>query len=146
MSEFVDENPNKEYNAYQPKEDIVLYADKAYITEGDFVLVSWQCYSSNIDIVTLQLDNGYKLLNYSIDANGQKEFKISVFRNVLKISIIYRKGNIQDVKVLIGIIIYAIIAYITCPRKENGSFEEGAIALYIIVPVVVLAIYLICNN
>lgn len=49
--------------------------------------------------------------------------------------------------VLIGIIIYAIIAYITCPRKENGSFEEGAIAsLYIIVPVVVLAIYLICNN
>jgi len=45
-----------------------------------------------------------------------------------------------------GIIIYAIIAYITCPRKENGSFEEGAIALYIIVPVVVLAIYFICNN
>ena len=45
--------------------------------------------------------------------------------------------------VLIGIIIYAIVAYITCPRKENGSFEEGAIALYIIVPVVVLAIYLI---
>ena len=43
---------------------------------------------------------------------------------------------------VIGIIIYAIIAYITCPRKENGSFEEGAIALYIIVPVVVLAIYL----
>lgn len=38
---------------------------------------------------------------------------------------------------VIGIIIYAIIAYITCPRKENGSFEEGAIALYIIVPVVV---------
>ena len=35
---------------------------------------------------------------------------------------------------VIGIIIYAIIAYITCPRKENGSFEEGAIALYIIVP------------
>ena len=30
---------------------------------------------------------------------------------------------------VIGIIIYAIIAYITCPRKENGSFEEGAIAL-----------------
>ena len=48
--------------------------------------------------------------------------------------------------VVIGIIFYAIIAYITCPRKENGSFEEGAIALYIIVPVVVLAIYLICNN
>ena len=101
VSEFVDENPNKEYNAYQPKEDIVLYADKAYITEGDFVLVSLQCYSSNIDIVTLQLDNGYKLLNYSIDANGQKEFKISVFRNVLKISIIYRKGNIQDVKSIV---------------------------------------------
>ena len=38
---------------------------------------------------------------------------------------------------VIGIIIYAIIAYITCPRKENGSFEEGAVALYIIVPVVV---------
>ena len=95
VSEFVDENPNKEYNEYQPKEDIV------YITEGDFVLVSWQCYSSNIDIVTLQLDNGYKLLNYSIDANGQKEFKISVFRNVLKISIIYRKGNIQDVKSIV---------------------------------------------
>jgi len=48
--------------------------------------------------------------------------------------------------VVIGIIFYAIIAYITCPRKENGSFEEGAIALYIIVPVVILAIYLICNN
>ena len=48
--------------------------------------------------------------------------------------------------VVIGIIFYAIIAYITCPRKENGSFEEGAIALYIIVPVVVLAIYLICPN
>ena len=30
---------------------------------------------------------------------------------------------------VIGIVIYAIIAYITCPRKENGSFEEGAIAL-----------------
>ena len=76
VSEFVDENPNKEYNAYQPKEDIVLYADKAYITEGDFVLVSWQCYSSNIDIVTLQLDNGYKLLNYSIDADGKKKLTI----------------------------------------------------------------------
>ena len=47
---------------------------------------------------------------------------------------------------VIGIIIYAIIAYITCPRKENGSFEEGAVVMYIIVPVVVLAIYLICNN
>lgn len=47
---------------------------------------------------------------------------------------------------VIGIVIYAIIAYITCPRKENGSFEEGAVALYIIIPVVVLAIYLICNN
>ena len=46
---------------------------------------------------------------------------------------------------VIGIVIYAIIAYITCPRKENGSFE-GAVALYIIVPVVILAIYLICNN
>ena len=32
--------------------------------------------------------------------------------------------------VLIGIIIYAIVAYITCPRKENGSFEEGAIIVY----------------
>ena len=31
---------------------------------------------------------------------------------------------------VIGIVIYAIIAYITCPRKENGSFEEGAVALY----------------
>ena len=49
-------------------------------------------------------------------------------------------------KVIIGIIFYAIIAYITCPRKENGSFEEGAVELYIIVPVVILAIYLICNN
>lgn len=38
---------------------------------------------------------------------------------------------------VIGIVIYAIIAYITCPRKENGSFEEGAVALYIIVPVVI---------
>lgn len=47
---------------------------------------------------------------------------------------------------VIGIIIYAIIAYITCPRKENGSFEEGAVVMYIIVPVVILAIYLICNN
>ena len=47
---------------------------------------------------------------------------------------------------VIGIVIYAIIAYITCPRKENGSFEEGAVALYIIVPVVILAIYLICNK
>lgn len=47
---------------------------------------------------------------------------------------------------VIGIIIYVIIAYITCSRKENGSFEEGVIALYIIVPVVILAIYLICNN
>ena len=45
--------------------------------------------------------------------------------------------------VVIGIVIYAIIAYITCPRKENGSFEEGAVVMYIIVPVVVLAIYLI---
>ena len=48
--------------------------------------------------------------------------------------------------VVIGIVIYAIIAYITSPRKENGSFEEGAVVMYIIVPVVVLAIYLICNN
>ena len=47
---------------------------------------------------------------------------------------------------VIGIVIYAIIAYITCPRQEKGSFEEGAVALYIIIPVVVLAIYLICNN
>ena len=47
---------------------------------------------------------------------------------------------------VIGIVIYAIIAYITCPRKENARFEEGAVALYIIIPVVVLAIYLICNN
>ena len=101
VSEFVNEAHDKEYNIYEPKEDIVLYADKAYITEGDFVLVSWQCHSSNIDIVTLQLDNGHKLLNYSVDANGQKKFKISVFRNVLKISIIYRKGNIQDVKSIV---------------------------------------------
>ena len=28
--------------------------------------------------------------------------------------------------VVIGIIFYAIIAYITCPRKENGSFEGGS--------------------
>ena len=47
---------------------------------------------------------------------------------------------------VIGIVIYAIIAYITCPRKENGSFEEGAVALYIIGPGGILAIYLICNN
>ena len=47
--------------------------------------------------------------------------------------------------VVIGIVIYAIIAF-TCPRKENGSFEEGAVVMYIIVPVVILAIYLICNN
>ena len=45
--------------------------------------------------------------------------------------------------VVIGIVIYAIIAYITCPRKENGSFEEGAVVMYIIVHVVVLAIYLL---
>ena len=49
-------------------------------------------------------------------------------------------------KVIIGIIFYAIIAYITCPRKENGDFEDDAVVMYIIVPVVVLAIYLICNN
>lgn len=49
-------------------------------------------------------------------------------------------------KVIIGIIFYAIIAYITCPRKENRDFEEGAVVMYIIVPVVILAIYLICNN
>lgn len=47
---------------------------------------------------------------------------------------------------VIGIIFYTILAYKTCPRKENGDFEEGAVVLYIIVPVVALAIYLICNN
>ena len=29
VTEFVDENQNKEYNSYQPKEDIVLNSDKA---------------------------------------------------------------------------------------------------------------------
>ena len=47
---------------------------------------------------------------------------------------------------VIGIVIYVVIAYITCPRKENRDFEEGAVVMYIIVPVVILAIYLICNN
>jgi len=47
---------------------------------------------------------------------------------------------------ILGIIFYAILAYMTCPRKENGDFEEGAVALYIIVPVVFIAIYFICSD
>ena len=45
---------------------------------------------------------------------------------------------------ILGIIFYAILAYMTCPRKENGDFEE--VALYIIVPVVFIAIYFICSD
>lgn len=49
-------------------------------------------------------------------------------------------------RAILGIIFYAIIAYKTCPRKENGDFEEGAVVLYIIVPVVFIAIYFICSD
>lgn len=47
---------------------------------------------------------------------------------------------------ILGIIFYAILAYITCPRDENGNFESGAVALYIVIPVIFIAIYFICSD
>lgn len=46
--------------------------------------------------------------------------------------------------VILGIIFYAILAYITCPRDENGNFES--VALYIVIPVIFIAIYFICSD
>lgn len=42
---------------------------------------------------------------------------------------------------ILGIIFYAVIAYMTCPRNEKGDFEEGAVALYIVIPIIFAAIY-----
>ncbi|WP_182424550.1 hypothetical protein [Bacteroides eggerthii] len=47
---------------------------------------------------------------------------------------------------ILGIIFYAVIAYMTCPRNEKGDFEEGAVALYIVIPIIFAAIYFICSD
>ena len=90
----------------------------------------------------------YKIVNYTTSVSVDVKYNVW-FEVVDPCSDIVKKLWIQYKETKdrqYVCIFYAIIAYITCPRKENGSFEGGAIALYIIVPVVVLAIYIICNN